>query len=346
MWVRRGGRYPPRSPEKTGRGVQHVMTRALGQVVRGTPPREYVGHCPRCAREHRFVNDAELALSFLERLFAQLAHEPESAPVRTALDASPGKMLGVLVADAADGTRHVLQAFSGELDGQADWPGWVRSVLRREDTADLEAETLARIAGLEEQLASCDVAGAHRQFVETRASVVSEASRRRKAARAQRNEWTRARRAGSDAVLLDRLAHEALQAEAAATAEDEARIAAARHAFDAEEARLRTLRAQRRDASVALSAAMFAAAALTNARGERRPLQQVFVGEGLPGGTAGCAVPKLLEAANVARLRPIALAEAWWGPTLNGRHHGDVQPPCDRKCKPILGHLLCGGDAA
>jgi tRNA pseudouridine32 synthase/23S rRNA pseudouridine746 synthase len=91
---------------------------------------------------------------------------------------------------------------------------------------------------------------------------------------------------------------------------------------------------------------MFAAAALTNARGERRPLQEVFVGQGIPGGTAGCAVPKLLEAANVARLRPIALAEAWWGPTLNGRYHGDVQPPCDRKCKPILGHLLCGGDEA
>jgi tRNA pseudouridine32 synthase/23S rRNA pseudouridine746 synthase len=311
------------------------------------PPREYAGHCPCCDREHRFVNDAELALSLLDRLFTQLALEPESGPVRAALDASPGKMLGVLVAEAEDGTRHVLQAFSGELDGQADWPGWVRSVLRREDTADLEAETLARIAGLEEQIASCDVAGAHRRFVETRASVVSEASRRRKAARAQRHEWTRARRAGSsDVVLLDRLAQEALQAEAAATAEDEARIAAARHAFDAEEARLRTLRAQRRDASVALSAAMFAAAALTNARGERRPLQDIFVGEGIPGGTAGCAVPKLLEAANVARLRPVALAEAWWGPTLNGRHHGDVQPPCDRKCKPILGHLLCGGDAA
>lgn len=309
------------------------------------PPREYAGHCPRCGREHRFVNDPELALSGLDRVFGQLTHAPESAPVRAALDASPGKMIGVLVAEAADGTRHVLQAFSGELDGQADWPGWVRSVLRREDTADLEAETLARIAGLEARIASCDVAGAHRRFVETRASVISEASRRRKAARAQRHEWTRARREGTDSVMLDRLAEEARQVEAAATVADEAGIAAARQAFDTEEARLRTLRVQRRDASVALSAAMFAAAALTNARGERRPLQEVFVGQGIPGGTAGCAGPKLLEAANVARLRPVALAEAWWGPTLNGRHHGDVQPPCERKCLPILGHLLCGGDA-
>lgn len=340
-----------RSPEEMGRGVRHVMTErregaSLDPAVRGTPPREYAGHCPRCGREHRLVNDPELARSALGRLFGQLTHEPGWAPVRAALDASPGKMIGVMVARAEDGTRHVLQAFSGELDGQADWPGWVRSVLRREDTADLEAETLARIAELEVQLASCDVAGAHRRFVETRAAVVAEASRRRKAARAQRHEWTRARREGADAVLLDRLAREALQAEAAATLADEARIAAARHAFDAEESRLRTLRAQRRDTSVALSAAMFAAAALTNARGERRPLQEVFVGQGIPGGTASCAVPKLLEAANVARLRPLALAEAWWGPTLNGRHHGDVQPPCERKCKPILGHLLCGGDAA
>lgn len=312
---------------------------------RGRPPSEYSGHCLRCGHEHRFVNDPELALSALGRVFGQLAHAPEWTEVRAALDTSPGKMIGVLVAESEDGTRHVLQSFSGELDGRPDWPGWVRSVLRREDTAALEAETLARIAEFEREMASCDVAGAHRRFVETRASVLSEGSRRRKAARAQRHAWTKALRGGSDAAMHERLVHEALQAEAAATAADQARIAAARQAFEAEEQRLRTLRALRRETSVALSAAMFEAAALTNARGERRPLREVFVGQGIPGGTAGCAGPKLLEAANVARLRPIALAEAWWGPSLNGRHHGDIQPPCERKCKPILGHLLCGGDA-
>jgi tRNA pseudouridine32 synthase/23S rRNA pseudouridine746 synthase len=298
----------------------------------------------RCGQTHRLVNDAELALLALEHLFGQLAHEPEWTEVRAALDASPGKMIGVLVAEAEGGTRHVLQAFSGELDGRPDWPGWVRSVLRREDTAALETKTLARIAELEQDIAACDVAGAHRRFVETRAAVIAEASRRRKAARAQRHEWTRARQAGADAALLERLAEEARQAEAAASAQDEARIQTARQAFEAEESRLRTLRELRRETSVTLSTAMFDAAALTSARGERRPLREVFVGQGIPGGTAGCAGPKLLEAANVARLRPLALAEAWWGPTLNGRHHGDVQPPCERKCKPILGHLLCGRD--
>jgi tRNA pseudouridine32 synthase/23S rRNA pseudouridine746 synthase len=291
------------------------------------------------------VNDPELALKALGQLFDQLAHGPGWAAVRTALEASPGKMIGVLVAESEEGTRHVLRAFSGELDGRTDWPGWVPSVLRREDTARLEAETLARLAELEREMAACDVAGAHRRFVECRTTVRAEASRRRKAARTQRHEWTKARRAGGDAAQLERLAEEARRAEAAATAEDEARIAAARQAFDAEESRLRTLRELRRSTSVTLSTAMFDAAALTNARGERRPLREVFVGQGIAGGTAGCAVPKLLEAANVARLRPLALAEAWWGPTLNGRHHGDIQPPCERKCQPILGHLLCGRDA-
>lgn len=318
---------------------------SLGRGVRGEPPGEYAGHCLRCGGEHRLVNDSALALSELGRVFTQLAHAPEWAPVRAALEDSPGKMIGVLVAESADGARHVLQAFSGELDGRPDWPGWARSVLRREDTAPLEAETLARIAGLESEIASCDVAGAHRRFVETRAAVISEASRRRKAARAQRHAWRKAHHAESDVALLERLAEEARAAEASATTRDEALIADARRAFEAEESRLRTLRELRREASVALSTAMFDAAALTNARGERRPLREVFVGQGIPGGTAGCAVPKLLEAANVARLRPLALAEAWWGPTLNGRHHGDVQPPCERKCKPILGHLLCAGGA-
>ena len=89
---------------------------------------------------------------------------------------------------------------------------------------------------------------------------------------------------------------------------------------------------------------MFDAARVTNARGETRPLREIFAGKGIAGGTAHCAATKLLHAANVARLRPIALAEAWWGPTINGRVQGDVQPPCDRRCGPILGHLLCGLD--
>lgn len=121
----------------------------------------------------------------------------------------------------------------------------------------------------------------------------------------------------------------------------DATIEAAKATLIETRTRQHALRIERREASQLLSRAIYDAVAITNAHGDRRPLRQVFAGTGVAGGTTDCAVPKLLEAANTARLRPIAIAEAWWGPAIGGRVHGEVQPPCTRKCLPILGFLLC-----
>lgn len=276
--------------------------------LQGEPPGEYRGRCMPCGRDHVFVNDVPLAMAELEALFRSLA----SDPVRAALDESKGKMLGVLVAEDAHGGRRVLRAHSGELAGRRDWPGWAPSVLRREDTAVLEAETLLRIETLNHQIETCDVAGAQRRLDETRHAVRAEAAARKEARR-------------RDPSLPS----------------GQALVEEARRALLAERARLHALRIERRDASLRLSTAMFDAAGVTNARGLRRPLREVFAGDAIAGGTADCAVPKLLEAANVAGWRPVAIAEAWWGPPIGERRHGDVQPPCERKCLPILGFLLC-----
>ncbi len=250
-------------------------------------------------------NDVALARAAVDRLFHDLEHDGAFTEARRALQASPGKMLGVALVETPDGRQEMLRAFSGELGGLRDWAGWVPPVLRRKDTADLEAATLARIGETERAMKSCDVAGAQQRLRD---------------ALAERKATTRQQR----------------------SAEVAERVVRARQALVAERTRLQELRDARRQASRALSTALFDTTALTNARGERRPLREIFVGSGIAGGTADCAIPKLLEAANTARLRPIALAEAWWGSTLNGRTHGSVHGPCERKCRPILGHLLCG----
>ena len=43
-------------------------------------------------------------------------------------------------------------------------------------------------------------------------------------------------------------------------------------------------------------------------------------------------------------LKPVALAEFWWGrsPKLKLRRHGHFYPACLGKCKPILTHMLSG----
>ena len=41
-------------------------------------------------------------------------------------------------------------------------------------------------------------------------------------------------------------------------------------------------------------------------------------------------------------LKPLALAEFWWGPPppTGDRRHGVFYPACRGKCVPILGHML------
>lgn len=260
--------------------------------VRGAAVEEYRGFCRACGREHRLRVEPSPGLAALEALFASLETDAAVAAERAALEASPGKMIGVLITRGGD----ILRAYSGELGGRRDWPRWVAPVLRRADTAEIEAATLETIARLDARIAAIDVPAAQRRLDEYRVAF-----------RKQPN-----------------------------------RIEEAKTFLLSQRATLSELRKERRRASQRLSTAMFNAAAVTNARGERRPLRDIFVGDRISGGTTDCCVPKLLEAANVAGLRPLSVAEAWWGPTTNGRRHGELQPPCERKCLPILGHLLCG----
>jgi len=241
-----------------------VQDRERPAVVWGEAPRALEGGCLRCGEIHRFTHAAELAIAPLIELFGALDADPAHAAFRAALQVSGGKMLGVLIAEAADGQRHVLRAHSGQVGATARWPGWAGEVLRREAVAELEAQTVAALAALTRALEHTE------PFAERQ--VLRDARKRR---------------------------------------------------------------------SRALWSAMLDATWLTNAAGLTLPICELLGTRAIPGGTTECAVPRLLHAANRARLRPVAVAEAWWGPALNGRAHGQLQAPCARKCVPILGPLLC-----
>ena len=65
-----------------------------------------------------------------------------------------------------------------------------------------------------------------------------------------------------------------------------------------------------------------------------------------PGGTGDCCAPKLLQYAYCQGLKPICMAEFWWGPSPKSevRHHGQFYPACRGKCKPVLTWMLQGLD--
>ena len=61
-----------------------------------------------------------------------------------------------------------------------------------------------------------------------------------------------------------------------------------------------------------------------------------------PSAAGECAAPKLLQYAFKNKLRPIAIAEFWWGRAApnNYRVQKNYYPACTDKCKPILEYML------
>ena len=96
---------------------------------------------------------------------------------------------------------------------------------------------------------------------------------------------------------------------------------------------------------------------MLNGRGESRDLVELWQDYHVapkirrrfplpPGGTGDCCAPKLLQYAYQNGLKPVCMAEFWWGESPKGliRHHGEFYPACRGKCKPILTWMMQGLD--
>ncbi len=83
---------------------------------------------------------------------------------------------------------------------------------------------------------------------------------------------------------------------------------------------------------------------LDNFEGDTIMLEALFEPHPPSGGAGDCATPKLIAYACRSKLRPLALAEFWWGRESagGGRHHGAWYPSCRSKCEPILPWMLRG----
>lgn len=106
-------------------------------------------------------------------------------------------------------------------------------------------------------------------------------------------------------------------------------------------------RKDRKKRSNALQKKLFEQYHFLNIEGETKSLNQIFneTPQGTPPAAAGeCSAPKLLQYAFENKLKPLAMAEFWWGESPNSsiRKHGHFYPACQGKCQPILGHMLKG----
>ena len=105
------------------------------------------------------------------------------------------------------------------------------------------------------------------------------------------------------------------------------------------------LKHERKELSWHLTDVIHAAYTLINVRGESRKQLDVWNQDKRPPtGMGDCCAPKLLQYAAKHKLRPIGLAEFWWGnsPPVHPRIERQFYSACERKCHPILGFMLQG----
>jgi len=123
------------------------------------------------------------------------------------------------------------------------------------------------------------------------------------------------------------------------------RLTRERNALPPGDPRRKELESRRREISRSLMPRVHDAYDLTNFRGETRPLREIFLpGKGIPGGVGDCCAPKLLHHAARHGLRPLSLAEFFWGGQgkPGEKQPGEFFSACAEKCQPILGFMLCG----
>ena len=107
------------------------------------------------------------------------------------------------------------------------------------------------------------------------------------------------------------------------------------------------LKTERKSRSQALQNWLFSHFVMLNAKGERRNLLDIFSDTPIkfpPSGAGECCAPKLLQYAFLDGMRPVRIAEFWWGdsPKKEIRHHLHFYPACRGRCLPILSFMMQG----
>ena len=114
-----------------------------------------------------------------------------------------------------------------------------------------------------------------------------------------------------------------------------------------QEKEIKEIKQRRKNLSNQLQQWIFEQYSFLNAKGKRKNAMELF--QNIPpyvppSGTGDCAAPKLLQYAYLNNLKPLAMAEFWYGESLRSqiRKHGHYYPSCRSKCEPLLEHMLQG----
>ena len=272
-----------------------------------------------------------------------------------------GKMFGVLVVEYEDEEgalqRGFLAAYSGLLGGRNDWPYFVPPVFDAQQPDGHFKRTEREISAINREIAAIEHDPEYLQSVEqheqTKKRLQAEVDAFKAevdAAKARRD----ARRKSGEPLSKEEQAEMIRESQFM-----KAELRRRRKAMEQAESTLNTqhstflksLQRKRKQMSDELQRWLFSAYRMLNAKGEERDLIDIFreyTHAMPPAGAGDCCAPKLLQYAYLHHLRPVCMAEFWWGesPASEIRHHLHYYPACRSKCLPILTHMLKGLDVA
>jgi len=273
-----------------------------------------------------------------------------------------GKMFGILLVENAQKEIGYLAAFSGQLEmGTAHQAKFVPPVFDRLTTQGFFKKGEEELNQINQRI---DLLEKDPQFLayqvlleeETRLASSELATEKQKAREAKAARKIR-RQKGKK--MLEPAFYEALEAELSKESiknhfhlKDlskhwKKRLAAIQQKNDVYLEEINLLKKKRKQKSADLQQKLFEQYVFLNQAGQTQTLFDIFKNTLQiipPSGAGDCSAPKLIQYAFQHNLRPVAMAEFWWGqsPKSEIRKHGQFYPACRGKCEPILEHMLAG----
>lgn len=272
-----------------------------------------------------------------------------------------GKMFGVLVVKNAQGELGYLSAFSGKLANQNILPGFVPPVfdmlaqdsffhqgqLVINDINDQLEQLEANPAIAQLELALSDELTAESEAIDLyRQEIIAG----RKSRKAQRTEAENKLSEDDFSTLQDKLSRESVR--------DKNRLKELKHYWQQRVGliqqqltvltdKIGLLKNKRKALSAQLQQKLFQQYRFLNQSGAEKDLADMFKDTAYqtpPAGAGECAAPKLLQYCFKWQMKPVAMAEFWWGqsPKSEIRKHKNFYGACLGKCQPILNHMLDG----
>jgi tRNA pseudouridine32 synthase / 23S rRNA pseudouridine746 synthase len=321
------------------------------QILNSAPTYWYTGSCPHSGEQLRLPR-TELVEQIARDLMAELAQDDRYT--------REGKMYGVLLVEANPGEYYSIKAFSGLLNSEAVVAGWVPRIPGRDRVATQEAATIADLAAMKQALIDLDRSTEREQYRSISAEYVNKikqlsiAHKQRKLDRQQQRELAESTLSGGELTdTLDRLIAQSCQdgrERDRLRQERDGLLQPLQRILDQADDRIRELKQQRKIISRQLQEQMHQAYRLMNFLGTSSSLRELMPG-GIPTGTGDCCAPKLMHYAASHGLRPIAMAEFWWGDegmggqgdgVMGRKIQGEFYGACLERCQPLMGFMLAG----